>query len=131
MLDIDHGGDSFNKKDTREKTLEYDKYAIGIFKKQEEKLVGHILNELSHIIYHSLNEMNENFVEASISRKRMREIGLVVPAKYATFTKTQRTADILHSEPKNKIGKNDLLNLEIITECVCKFPYYKKQRMSD
>ena len=75
--------------------------------------------------------MNENFVEASISRKRMREIGLVVLAKYATFTKTQRTADILHSEPKNKIGKNDLLNLEIITECVCKFPYYKKQRMSD
>ena len=118
------------RKDTREKALEYDKHAIGIFKEQEEELVGHIPNELSHLIYHFLSELNENFVEASVSRKRMREIGLIVPAKYATFTKTQRTANNLHSELKNKKEKSDLLNLEIITECVCKFPYYKKQRMS-
>ena len=30
-------------------------------------------------------------------------------------TKTERL--------KNKKGKHDLYNLEIITECVCKFPY--------
>ena len=36
MLDADHGKDSFSKKDTREETLEYKKYAIGIFKEQEE-----------------------------------------------------------------------------------------------
>ena len=29
------------------------------------------------------------------------------------------------------ITKKDLLNLEIITECVSKFPYSKKQRISD
>ena len=38
---------------------------------------------------------------------------------------------LLHSELKNKKGKYGLLNLEIITECVSKFPYYKKQRISD
>ena len=32
---------------------------------------------------------------------------------------------------KNKKGKYDLLNLEIITERVCKFPYYEKPRISD
>ena len=32
--------------------------------------------------------------------------------------------------PDNKKGKYDLPNLEIITECVCKFPY-KKQRISE
>ena len=35
----------------------------------------------------------------------MREIGLVVPAKYAGFTKTQGMVNILHSELKNKKGK--------------------------
>ena len=120
------------RKDPREEVLEYDKYAIGIFKEQEEELVGHIPIELSQLIYHFLNESNENFAEASVIRKRMREIGLVVPAKYGAFTKTQRTTNILHSELKNKKAKYDLLNLEIITECVCKFPYYKKkQRISD
>ena len=38
---------------------------------------------------------------------------------------------LLHSELKNKKGKFDLLHLEIITECVCKFPHYKKERISD
>ena len=108
----------------------YDKYAIDIFKEQEEELVGHIPIELSQLTYHFLNESNENFVEASVSGKRMREIGLVVPGKYAAFTKTQRSANILHSELKQK-GKYDLLNLEIIAECACKIPYYKKQRISD
>ena len=60
----------------------------------------------------------------------MREIVLFVPVKYAALTKTQRPENILHSELKNKKGKYDLLNLETITECVCKFPYYKKQRIS-
>ena len=59
------------RKDTREEAIEYDKYAIGIFKKQE-KLVGHIPIELSQLIYHFLNESNENFIEASVSRKRKR-----------------------------------------------------------
>ena len=50
------------RKDTREEALEYDKYAIGIFKEQEEELVGHIPIELSQLIYHFLNESNEKFV---------------------------------------------------------------------
>ena len=31
---------------------------------------------------------------------------------------------------KSKKGKYDLLDLEFITECVCEFPYDKKQRVS-
>ena len=42
-----------------------------------------------------------------------------------------KNVNILHSELKNKKGKYDLLNLEIIAECVCKYPYYKKQSISD
>ena len=101
------------RKDTREEALDYDKYAIGIFKEQEQKLVGHIPIELSQLIYHFLKESNENFIEASVSEKRMREIGLVVPAKYVAFTKTQRVVNILPSELKNKKGKCDLLNLDL------------------
>ena len=89
------------RKDTREEAIEYDKYAIGIFKKQE-KLVGHIPIELSQLIYHFLNESNENFIEASVSGKRKRDIGLIVPAKYVAFTKSKRMANILQSELKNK-----------------------------
>ena len=32
---------------------------------------------------------------------------------------------------KNKKGKYDLLNLEIIYELACKFAYYKKQKISE
>ena len=63
--------------------------------------------------------------------EKEREIGLVVPAKYVAFRKTQRMANILQSELKNKKGKYDLLTLEIITERVCKFPYFRKQNKSD
>ena len=104
------------RKDTRDEALEYNKYAIGIFKEQQEELVRHTPIELSQLLYHFLNKSNENFLKAAVSGKRMREIGLAVLAKYAVFTKTQRTANILHSEVKNKKGKYSLLNLEIITE---------------
>ena len=46
------------RKDTREEALEYDKYAIGIFKEQEEKSVGHIPIELPQLIFDFLNESN-------------------------------------------------------------------------
>ena len=116
-------------KNTYTSAIEYDKYAIGIFKKQE-KLVGHIPIELSQLIYHFLNESNENFIEASVSGKRKREIGLVVPAKYVAFTKSKRMANILQSELKNKKGKYGLLTLEIITERIYKLPYFRKQNKS-
>ena len=119
-----------SRKDTWEEAIEYNKYAIGIFKKQEQ-LVGHIPIELSQLIYHFLNESNENFIEASVSGKRKREIGIVVPAKHMAFTKTQRMANILQSELKNKKGKYDLLTFKIITKRVCKFPYFRKQNKSD
>ena len=102
MLDTDHGRDSFSKK--RHSRI----LVNGIFKEQEE-LVGHMPIELFQLIYDFLNESNENFVEKSVSGKRMREVGLVVSAKYVAFTKTQRTTNILHSELKNKKGKYDLL----------------------
>ena len=89
------------KKDTQEAVLEYDKYVIGIFKEKEQDLVVHIPIKLSQLIYHFLNKSNENFVEAPVSGKKMREIRLLVLAKYAAFTKTQRRMNILHSELKN------------------------------
>ena len=70
-------------------------------------------------------------VEKTVGGKRMREMGLVVPTKYAALKKSQPTSNIPHSKLKNEKGKYNLLNLEIITEYVCKFPYYKKQRITN
>ena len=78
--------------DNREEAQEYDKYAVGIYKKNNdgsEELVGHAPIELSSLLYHFLQASAENCVNVEIIGKRKREVGLVVPAKYDVLTKNK------------------------------------------
>lgn len=92
--------------DDRPEALEYDKFAVGIYKiKEKEKdmeeqkeLVGHVPVELSSLIYHFLNASSENRMTVEVTGKRKREVGLVVPAKFNALTKDKKTAKVLDKE---------------------------------
>ena len=86
--------------------LEYDKFAVGIYKiKEKEKdmeekkeLFGHVPVELSSLIYHFLNASSENRMADEVTGKRKREVGSVVPAKFNALTKDKKTAKVLDKE---------------------------------
>ena len=74
--------------DKREEALSYDEFAIGVFKdKKCSLLVGHLPIEISNLSYQSLKRSSENKIIAKITRKREREIDLVVPANSVYITK--------------------------------------------
>ena len=93
------------RKGTWEEALEYDKYVIGIFKEQEEELVGHIPIKFCQLIHHFLNQLNENLVEAAVSRKIMREIGLVSSQIYDVHknSKNSKYSSFWTEKQKRKI----------------------------
>ena len=87
--------------DDREEAREYDKYAIGIYKKNmdcSEELVGHAPVELSSLLYHFLQASSDNCINVRVIGKRKREIGLVVPAKYDALTKSKEMSMVLDKE---------------------------------
>ena len=92
--------------DDRPEALEYDKFAVGIYKiKEKEKdmeekkeLVGHVPVELSSLIYRFLNASSENRMTVEVTGKCKREVGLVVPAKFNALTKDKKTAKVLDKE---------------------------------
>ena len=85
--------------DDQKEALEYNIYAIGIYKKKDDdcdELVGHVCAEISSLPYHFLRVSDDNYVEVEIPGKL--ELGLVVPAKYNNFTAKRQTAKILDPE---------------------------------
>ena len=99
--------------DPREQALQYDQYAIGVFKPREEgrkELVGHIPVEISQLTHNFLGADNENKVVGTVTGKRKREIGLVVPAKYQVTTPNKKHANIFMEK---LIGKKDILGIEL------------------
>ena len=89
--------------------LEYDKFAVGIYKikekekdmEEQKKLFGHVPVELSSIIYHFLNASSENRMTVEVTDKCQREVGLVVPTKFNALTKdkkNKKTAKVLDKE---------------------------------
>ena len=87
--------------DPREEALQYDKYAIGLYKYDkdvdgDDGLVGHVPIELSSLLHHFLNADSNNFINAVVNIKR--EIGLVVPTRYIAYTKNKHCAKILDKE---------------------------------
>ena len=62
-----------------EEAEEYDKYAVGLYKK--DILVGHIAIEISSLCFHFINQDPGNKIKALTTGKRQQEIGFVVPAK--------------------------------------------------
>ena len=92
--------------DDQPESLEYDKFAVGIYKiKEKEKdmeeqkeLAGHVPVELSSLIYHFWNASSENRITVEVTGKRKREVGLVVRAKFNALTKDKKTARVLDKE---------------------------------
>ena len=87
--------------DNRDEAQENDKYAVGIYKKNDDgskELVGHAPVEFSSLLYHFLQASAENCINVEVIEKRKREVGLVVPAKYNAFTRNKKIAVVLDEE---------------------------------
>ena len=87
--------------DNRDEAQENDKYAVGIYKKNNDgskELVGHAPVEFSSLLYHFLRASPENCINIEVIGKRKREAGLVVPAKYNAFTRNKKAAMVLDEQ---------------------------------
>ena len=95
--------------------MEYDKNAIGVFKSDDpETLVGHLPIEISCLLTYFLEASPENKLNVIVTGKRKREVGLVVPAKYAAPTKSKTFAIVL-TESYRKTKENiQTLNLKLL-----------------
>ena len=95
--------------------MEYDKNAIGVFISNDpETLVGHLPIEISCLLTYFLETSPKNKLNAIVIGKRKREVGLVVPAKYAPLTKKKTFANVL-AESYRKTKENiQTLNLKLL-----------------
>ena len=75
-------------------------------------------------MYQFLIKSTENRIEAVVTGKRKREVGLVIPAKYTAVTTDNMTAKILFAELKKKREKYKKFCLELSTEKACKTPVF-------
>ena len=82
--------------DMRKEAKDHDKYAVGVY--NENFLVGHIPIAFSNICFHFLNHNVENKVKAVIIGTYLREIELVVPAKFVFLTDDWRCCEALESQ---------------------------------
>ena len=64
--------------------------------------MGHIPGigpiELSSLMYNFLAANDNNSLRVIVTGKRVKEVGLIVPATYYAFTKSKKTAEILEKE---------------------------------
>ena len=76
---------------------------------ESEQLIGHIPIEILQLINYFLEAATTNTMTAVVRGRRKREIGLVVPAKYVTYTETKRHAQILIKKLLEKQHRRELL----------------------
>ena len=58
-------------------------------------LVGHLPIELSRVLdYYFLKQQEDNFINAQVTGKRKREVGLVIPARYTAHTMEKNCRNI-------------------------------------
>ena len=91
--------------DNRGEAQENDKYAVGIYKENDDRskeLVAHAPVELSSLSYHFLQASAENCINVEVIAKRKHEVGIVVPAKYNAFTRNKKIAMVLDEELANR-----------------------------
>ena len=78
------------KKDNRQEALDHDEHAVGVYKFEsddaETMLVGHVPIELSMLLSRFLKASEKNAVEVKVCGKRRREVGLVIPGHYRTYS---------------------------------------------
>ena len=74
--------------------------ALGVY--NGDVLIGHVPIEISARIDYFLKESEENYVDATVTGKRKRGVGLVVPTRFTAVTADERTAThCLNSFRKN------------------------------
>ena len=86
-------------KDDREEAKDHDENALGVYKinaETEDLLVGHIPCETSKLIHCFLKTDKFNSVVATVTGKRKREMGLVVPARFKCMAKKKTLSKISH-----------------------------------
>lgn len=71
-------------------------------------------------LYHYLNRHKKNFVKYRNIRKRKREVGLVVSAKYDCYTYYKKTAQVLDEKIYKKKKKFMMLELKYQKKVQCK-----------
>ena len=119
---------SFGFPDSREEAKEYDKFAIGIYKdKGHRALVGHIPIEISSLCFHILNQHPSHQINAVVTGKREREVGLVVPAKFSFVMSNKMYAEFLEKELQKRQENFPTLTLKFKKKGIYrKFPIYMK-----
>ena len=111
--------------DDREEAKEYNKYAVGLCKR--DLLVEHIPIEISSLCFHFINQGPGNKIKALITGKRRREIGLVVPAKLIFITNNKRFSEVLENKLIKRKNKFLTVTLKVKKKGVYrKFPFYLK-----
>ena len=101
--------------------MEYDKNAIAVFKSDDpETLVRQLPIEISCLLTYLLEASPENKLNTIVIGKRKREVGLVVPAKYAALTKNKTFANVLAGKLQEKKRKHPNFEFEITTTTVTK-----------
>ena len=89
------------KKDNCQEALSYDIHALGLYK-ADGTLAEHLPIELSRVLDYFLQQHEDNFIDAQVTGKRKRGVGLVVPARYTAHTRDRETAVILEAELKKR-----------------------------
>ena len=109
--------------DDREEAKEYDKYAVGLYKK--DILVGHIPTEISSLCFHFINQDPGNKIKALTTGKWQREIGLVVPPKLNFIINNNWFSEVLENELVKWKNKFPFLTSKFKKKGVYhKFPFY-------
>ena len=98
-----HGQVLSAQPDVQKEALDYDKYAVGVFKRHEEDfsqldLEGHAPVELASLLNQFLKADVGNSIYVKIIGKQKREVRLVVPANFSTCTKCSQTAKVLDEQ---------------------------------
>ena len=115
------------KEDKRAEAKEYDTNAIGLYVTHEcpdaeNTLAGHVPIELSHLLTFFLQANADNLLTATVTGKRKREVGLVVPAKFTAFMQELKNAKILKRELNERTSRCTHSELKNITFDENKFP---------
>lgn len=105
------------KKDEREKAVERDPNAVGVYKelpaKGTSELAGHTPIELSRIVAGFLGASEINSVSVQVCGKRKREVGLIIPGMYRARTKRRKHAKILSEEQPKIAERHPYFEFEI------------------
>ena len=78
------------RKDELKEAIEHDEYAVGTFIQDNSNLVGHVLIELSFLMFTFRRAHEDNQVVVEVTESRKLENGLVIPLTCKTVTRSQR-----------------------------------------